>query len=855
MILLRLITWPYVRKHALRSALTLAGIVLGVAVVVAVHTANQSVLAGFQRTVDRIAGSAQLQVTAAEAGFPEEVLEKVQSAPEVRVAVPVIEAVADTGPALRGQGSLLVLGVDMTGDRSLRDYDLQEAEEVVIEDPLVFLAQPDSLMVSRDFAARNGLALGSRLPLRTMEGEKQFTIRGIMRAGGLASAFGGNLAVMDIYAAQKVFGRGRTIDRIDLALKEGVSLEQGQAALRRLLGPGLEVAPPSARGQQFESMIRGYSMSADVLSLFALLIGLFIIYNSFAVAVTQRRSEIGILRALGATRGQIGWLFLAESAVAGLVGSAAGLLAGVLLARALAGYISDILGETYGVAQRAEELTSDPRLLLLALAIGVASSMVAAWVPSRNAARVDPVQALQKGKYQLLTAGENRARYILAAFLGLISAWCLVVGSYWAFLLGYTLAVVAALLLTPALALWLARALRPVLKRLRPVEGALAADSLIQAPRRTSAAVAGLMLSLELVVAVAGLARTMRSSLLEWVHDVLNPDLFVSPSQSLTARSLRFPPEIGRELEQVPGVAEVQMVRSARVPFRHELVMVVATEVSKVARRVHPRVVAGNRDEMNRLAAEGRGLIVSENLAKLQGLRLGEEVELPTPSGVLRLPIVGVVVDYSEQRGTFLMDRSLYLRQWKDDSVNIFRVYVSPGEPPAEVRRRILSRFAGSGRSRFFVMTNEELRHYLVGFVDQWMRLTYVQIFVAALVAVLGIVNTLTISITDRRRELGVLQAVGGLRRQVRHTIWMEAATIGLIGLILGLALGAIHLYYSIETFARAQEFPGVRMAYEYPYTIALLLLPVILGTAVVAALWPAETAVRAPLVEALEYE
>src|SRR3954471_24978111 len=178
MMLLRLISWPYFRKHVLRTALTVAGIVLGVAVFVGMHTANQSVLFAFSRTVDRIAGKTELQVTAGEAGFREEILDAVQSASTVRVAVPVIEAVVDTN--LAGQGSLLVLGVDMTGDRTLRDYDLDSGDDAVVEDPLVFLAQPDSIILSKEFADKNRIAVGGRMTLGTAEGPKPFTVRGVM---------------------------------------------------------------------------------------------------------------------------------------------------------------------------------------------------------------------------------------------------------------------------------------------------------------------------------------------------------------------------------------------------------------------------------------------------------------------------------------------------------------------------------------------------------------------------------------------------------------------------------------------------------------------------------------------------
>src|SRR5947208_2633844 len=191
MMLLRLISWPYFRKHVLRTMLTVAGIVLGVAVFVGMHTANQSVLFAFSSTVDRIAGKTELQVTAGETGFEEDVLERVQAASSVRVAVPAIEAVVDTG--LAGEGNLLVLGVDMTGDRSLRDYDLESGDESVIDDPLVFLAQPDSIIVTKQFAEKNHLAVNDTLTLGTALGPKKFTIRGVMKTGGITSAFGGNL--------------------------------------------------------------------------------------------------------------------------------------------------------------------------------------------------------------------------------------------------------------------------------------------------------------------------------------------------------------------------------------------------------------------------------------------------------------------------------------------------------------------------------------------------------------------------------------------------------------------------------------------------------------------------------------
>jgi len=847
-ILLRLISWPYFRKHVLRSILTTLGIVLGVAVFVGMHTANQSVLFAFSQTINRIAGKTDLQITAGDNGFPEEILEKVQAASPVGVAVPAIEAVID----VEGQGNLLVLGVDMTGDRSLREYDMEGGEDDSVDDPLIFLAQPDSLIVTKAFADRNRLGKNSRVPLGTADGEKTFTVRGIMKSSHLADAFGGNLAVMDIYAAQRMFGRGRTFDRIDLALKPGAALENAKQELAALLGPGFDVQAPASRGNQAESMLAGYNMMVDMSSTFALFIGMFIVYNSFATAVTQRRSEIGILRALGATREQIRWLFLGESAVMGLVGSIVGAAFGVVIAGIIAGGISALLGDVYGVARQATDIATRPLVLGSALAIGVITSLVAGLIPARSAARVDPVHALKKGSYQSISTSEGRVRTLLAVALAAVSLACITFGrSRPIFYGGYGSAIVAALLIAPVASHWLATLLRPVLRRLRPVEGSLAADSLIQAPRRTSASVAALMLSMALILAFAGMARAAYSSIVDWMDTSLNADLFVMPSQRLDLRTTRFPPTMAPEIAALPGVERVQMFRNGRMAFRGRPAMLVAIQMNSVAQTNRHAPIAGDAAEMYRKAAAGEGLLVSDSLAQLQQLSLGDVIEVPAPHGLIRLPIVGIILDYTDQQGQILMDRSLFIKYWQDETVSDFRVFVAKGSTIDQVRQRIVERYAG--KRTIFVLTNEEGRKWILKLTDQWFALMNVQIAIAILVAILGIVNTLTVSITDRRRELGVLKAVGALRGEIRRTIWIEALAVAVLGLVLGFGFGAINLYYMLEVARR--DIAGLQLAYQFPVTTALVLVPIMLAAAWAAAIWPAESAVRGSLVEALEYE
>jgi putative ABC transport system permease protein len=337
-----------------------------------------------------------------------------------------------------------------------------------------------------------------------------------------------------------------------------------------------------------------------------------------------------------------------------------------------------------------------------------------------------------------------------------------------------------------------------------------------------------------------------------WMDSTMNPDFFVTTSENISQRIFHFPNGMLDGLRRIPGIAEVQPVRIVRIDFRGKPVMLVGIDSLSIARRTrNRRITAGDFDGMYRVTAEQKGLIIADNLAQLEKLKLGQTLEIASPSGVLRLPIVGILKDFSNQLGTIFIDRELYRKLWKDDSVDVFRIYLEPGAQAADVRASILDGFAHE--RRLFVLSNKEVRSYVFKVTDQWFGMTYLQLFVAVLVAILGIVNTLTVSITDRRRELGVLRAVGALRNQIRHTIWMEALAIGIVGLTLGVAAGAVNLYYML-TVSR-ENFAGIALDYTFPFGIVAVLVPVILGAAFGSALFPAESAVRSSLVEALEYE
>ena len=334
------------RTHRLRVAMTTFGIALGVAVFFAVRTANAALLESLTLTVERLAGKSTLEVTAGEAGFPEETLDTVRNTPGVQLAEPVIQVIVHT--AFQDEGNLMILGVDTTGDQQLRQYDFDRSASQ-IADPLSYLADPRSMLLSRAFAERHGLHIGDHLPIFTSHGRQDFTVEGIFKPTGVGEVFGGNIAVMDVYSAQVVFGRGHNFDRIDLVNAPGVPVNVLQDRLRARLPAGIEVARPAAQGQSLENAVSAMRIGMLITSFIALLVGVYIIFNSFTVAVNQRWKEIGILRAVGVERYNINAMFLVEALFMGVIGSCVGIAAGYYLATGANRVMSSVAASVYGI--------------------------------------------------------------------------------------------------------------------------------------------------------------------------------------------------------------------------------------------------------------------------------------------------------------------------------------------------------------------------------------------------------------------------------------------------------------------------------------------------------------------------
>ncbi|MSM41430.1 MAG: FtsX-like permease family protein [Geobacter sp.] len=847
--LLRTLSLSYVRRHVTKTLLTLLGVVVGVATFSAIRSAQGTLVKGIRTTVDRVAGKAQLQITM-EGGVPEEVQERVRELPGIRATAPVIEQIVV--PEQGELGSLLVIGIDLLGDREMRDYGF-DGDDADLDDPLLFLAQPDSALFTREFADKARLKTGRTITLRLPKGAKRVTARGLLSPKGFSEAFGGNLMVVDVYAAQELFGRGRRFDRLDVRITEGTTVAQATATLEKALGPAYRVETPDRRGEQMERIVANFVSGFNVSSGFALTIGTFLIFNAFNVAVNRRRRDIGTLRALGATPRQVQMLFLAEALLIGIVGGIIGCLAGTMLSQGFLRMMGQTTETVYGVTSSGA-VHLPPGIALESMVLGILASLVGAWGPALTASRISPTEALAKGAFQARLPGKVAPR--IAA--GLVAFGCAILlalhppfGGNLLILSVLLLGGTGLVLLVGPLSRAILQFFIPLAARFAPVSGRLSSDALLGSPRRTSGTVMAMALSLTFVLGFGGYMGSTKAAMVRWMDDALTCDLFVRASANFSRPDFLFPGELREELLKVPGVRTVESYRAVRPLFRGQQILVNSIEVGPTMDRTKFEFIQGDAESMRRGVTREGMCTVSENFSRRFNLGVGQEVELVTPSGIVRIPIAAVLRDYSSDKGTVLLDRTRFLSLWKDTRVDIFDVSINRGADVGQVRNAIRAQLAGKYPA--LVSTRKEFTAEINKAIDAFYALTRVTVFLALLVAFLGIVTSLLISVVERTREIGILKALGALRSQIARSIVLEALALAMTGLVLAIPAG--NLFAAFMEGAIAEFFTGWQMPHHYPWEILAQLLVALPLISAVAAWIPARQAGRLKITEAIEYE
>ena len=861
-----------IRAHGLqrpfRALLSIAGVALGVLASVAIGTANVHVLRSFEQAVTTVAGPATLEIVGRDLGVDESVITAVRAVEGVVSAAPVIEeAVMVVQGEQRGR-SLQILGLDLLAEVGTRGFEISQADpEVALE----ALLAPDALYLGRQVAADWNLGVGSIVEVTAGRRLVRLRVVGLIHNEAARSSLWDRHAIMDIAAAQLLFQSIGRLDRIELVTTPGRPLGDIAASVRAVLPPNLVVQRPAQRTKQVENMVRAFQLNLTVLSWVGLLVGMFLIYNTMAFAVAQRRREIGIYRALGMTERRVVGLFLVEAGLLGLLGGLLGGLGGVWLAGRLVSLVSRTISDLYEpIASGGLSLSMDV-LTFVAVAkgilLGTVVSMVGALGPSVEAGRTVTVRALAPGDYE--STHQLRAGLFgwISLLLLLLGGLCSLMGPVGGLpLFGY-LATVCLLGAFSCLAPLCIQALgmrRPPQESKTMVLGGslrlIAADQAARHPGRNAVTVSALMVGLSIMIGVAVMVRSFRDTVEVWVNETVMADLIVAPQSWLQGKqagqaSRALPATWRATLSAIDGIAAVDTYRDVHVDVEGQPVALVSRDLRLHAQRSRYLMVHGDSTEILRRAAETGGVLLSEVLATRLRLREGSKVLITTPTGPTAVSVEGVFYDYATDGGKMVMDRIWYQRQWHDDLVTVFPIYLAAGADVDRVRQSIVMQVAGPEGVTVppLVIRNHELRKEILDIFDRTFVLTYVLEAIAVLVAVLGIVNTLVTAVLERRREFATLRAIGASTMQVERLVLWEAAYLGLIGAALGVVGGLLLALVLIHVINK-QSF-GWTIQMTVPGGVILQAVGLALTAALVAGYWPARWAARQPVVEGLREE
>ncbi len=858
--LIRHISARRIRLQKVHTLMTVAGICLGVAAIISIGIVNKSVSRSFEDTINRVTGRAALEVTGPASGFPETLLDRVQKVPGVEYAVPVI----DTQGILEGakERSIMILGVDVLQDSNIREYKLSD-ESADIPDPLLFLARPDSILLTKELAEREHIKIDQAIRVQTVRGILTFRVRGLLDPEGPARVASGDIAIMDYPAAQMAFGKEGRIDRIDISLVRGQNLDTMRERIKQALPGGYNVETPEGRTREVEHLVSNFQKNINLISFIAVFVGMYLIYNAVSISVVQRRKEIGILRALGTTRRQIIALFLAETLITALVGSGLGIGVGVLFARSVIGTVGRTVSDLYLRTTISEIAVTWPGLAI-GFGTGIASSLAAAFFPALASTRITPVSALRSLPYSeesFLSGGRLRIAAALmvvfaAALLALYTAFPAVpyvhstqtmFAATLSLLLGISLATPSALQVFLAV-------FHYIVSPRAGASGRLAGLNLGKNIGRNAVAAAAIFFGISVFVSSAGIIHSAKVSVIEWIDSYVRGDIIVTsghPIATTGAQNIPMPVEMWKEIEKVPGVQSADPFRKIYIDYRGRRLLLLTLDIDRRMLYSPMKVVRGTREDMVRLMPDRNYIAVNETTAARYHLGPGDTMVLPTPEGPVPFIVAVVNVDYSSDAGSILMDMHTYHKYWKEYLADSFSVRVKDKKDLQAVRDEILRRF---GKDReLFALPSREFRDEVRKVIDQGFAVNHAINVITLLIACLGIIVTLLASVLERTREIAILRSIGMLRRQVSAVVVIESMLLGLVGGALGSCAGIAIGWMSLEGFLRGDY--GASMEYHvYPVSI---LWAVSLATllAALAGIYPARQAAKTNIVEALSYE
>ena len=835
---MRNVTIKGLLAHKLRLALTALAIVLGVTFIsgtfVLTDTLNNTftMLFGniYQKIDFQVRGVAQLGsgANAARNELPESLLATVRGVPGVQAAQGEVggyaQFVAQDGKAIQ-TGGAPTLGASFDPDQQISDL------HIIAGGPPV---TSDDVVMDAGTAQKYDFTVGQRVRILFAGPPRTFTIAGIAQFGSANNLAGATLAAFTLPTAQAVLQEVGHLDDINVVAAPGASKPAVQRDIARALPPGVEVVTgQTVVNEQTSSVSQALSFFSTALLVFAfisLFVGGFTIFNTFSIIVGQRTRELALLRIVGASRRQVFRSVLAEAAIVGLVSSVIGLGLGVLAALGL-----EALLRGFGITLPTGSLVFEPRTVLVGLAVGVGVTVVAAVGPARNAVRIPPVAALDDRQ----SGGDasSRRRFAWGTALAVVGAVMLAIGLAKPAIalvgVGAVGIFVGVAMLAPAVARPLSSVIGRPLARLLGEPGKLGRENSMRSPRRTAQTASALMVGLALVAAMSVFGASLSKSSTSSVDDAISADLIVST----TSGSGQLSESVPATASAVPGVTAATTVYRSQFEVQNSLAMLTGVSIQHLADTLILRMTAGSPAAL----AQGE-LLIDSTTAKSKHLAVGDTVPVKfaeTGSSTLR---IGGIYEANALILSYLVGAPFFLSHFSNPSLGALLLRTNGSGAADTAVTNALAAYPN-----LQVQTRAQFEQAQVASINKILGLVYALLALAVLIAAIGIVNTLMLSVFERTREIGLLRAVGMKRRQVRTMIRSEAVILAIFGAVIGIIIGTgmgIALVSSLKQQGITDTVVPVSDL------VIFLVLAALLG--LIAASWPARRAAKLDVLAAI---
>ncbi|MBL8840402.1 MAG: ABC transporter permease [Planctomycetes bacterium] len=790
--ILRLLSLRHFRRHALRTALALGSVALGVGAFLAMAALNRGVLESFEQTARVRAAGADWTVRAGRAGVPLALAEPLRAVAGVRAAVPLVMR-----PFALGRGETVeqwnvpLVGLDpATLPEGLPG--LPRPAVAAFAAPLALLFGGVPLFLPADFAASWKVAPGDALFVQTPAGRQPARVAATFDAAGVLEGSGMVAVGVPLADAMRLAGLGDRVDSIHLWSDGSRPRAELETALREQLHGRAELEDPATQAREFDATLGSFRLALRFVALLSLVIAAFLVHSTLSMALAERRRELSIVRCLGLTAGRLKALLLAEGAAIGAIGALLGVPLGWLLARTMGALFWETVGQTFDRVEVVVRAPS-PSEAALGIAAGLAAALLAVVPPAFAAARLPPIAALTALRGAERTAAHRSRGPALAALACLLLAALSFASDalplpHGGYLVVGLLVAALALGTQPLLALAL-RGSGPLLLRCGGVSARLARDHCARAAGSSALTVVAIALGFGLVFSTDVLVKSYVRMLDRWFAANVGEDLLVMGQDFVGSGMVGcdFERGLNRELAAIPGVLHSHGLRFSRIPYAGERVLLFSYDAAGPPESGDPNYVAGDARDEQRLA-RGEGCFVSEGFARRFGKGRGATVTVAAPEGPLALPVLAVVEDYLWPRGSIWVDDDLYHGAFHDDHVQEFALTLDGTRPLADVQRDVERRMAPHAGA--LVADAATVQRNVMGIVERYWTLLLAQEGLAVVVAFLGTLHALLVSVLLRRRELALLRALGAPLPLVARMLRTEGALLGFAGGVLALLFG-----------------------------------------------------------------